>query len=62
MTAPRHSWPVETTVREEYRTVRTCPRCGLQRITHHEAEVWVDFWRDGRQISKGKTPACMVLA
>jgi hypothetical protein len=55
----RHRWPIETTVREEYRTVRTCPDCGLQRITHHQAQCWVDFRRGDLIVSKDKTPECI---
>jgi hypothetical protein len=44
--------------RETYRTTRTCVKCGLQKITHHEGRLpWIDFWRDATCLG-AKTPPC----
>ncbi len=55
----RHSWadPPHQTL---YRTTRTCPKCGLQKVTCHDGPglPWIEFWRDETQIAGTKTPPC----
>jgi len=53
----RHSWKGEP-VRTEHRTERTCGRCGMLRVTRHEATIWTEWYRDGRQIESERTPPC----
>jgi hypothetical protein len=46
-------------------TRRVCKRCGLVRITRHEADNnpqhWTEFHRDGKRVDvAGKTPVCQL--
>lgn len=56
----RHKW--SEPVRDQYRTVRRCERCRIEKITHHEGAgiPWTSFERDGALIKvKGdNTPPC----
>ncbi|BBF93359.1 hypothetical protein [Blastochloris tepida] len=56
----RHRWgePQRTT----YETVRTCQRCGLERVTRHEPDrlPWVEFRAQGvTAIGYRGTPPCV---
>jgi hypothetical protein len=53
----RHSWG--DPVRSEYRTERTCRRCGMVKVTRKdEMPYWIEWHRDGRRIESERTPPC----
>lgn len=52
----RHSWG--DPLRLEYRTERSCRRCGMMKVTVHEQIIWTEFHRDGQQIEHDRTPPC----
>lgn len=55
---PRHSWG--DPVRFEFKTERTCTKCGITKVTRHEPGVrpWLEFFRDLERIQCELTPAC----
>lgn len=61
MTSVRHSWGEPA--RFERKSERECRRCGMVKVTRHEAEGprdvhWTEFWRDCEQIPAQPTPPC----
>lgn len=57
----KHSWKGEPH-RTTYLTTRTCSKCAVQKVTHHDARLpWIDFWRDGACLGT-KTPPCEPIA
>lgn len=61
MSGPRHRWGEP--VRFPHKSERQCIKCGLVKVTRHEAEGprdvhWVEYWREGDQVAADKTPAC----
>lgn len=57
----KHSWgePLRPDLNN---TLRTCKRCGLVKVTRHEADNnpqhWIEFEMEGRKIPAAKTPVC----
>jgi hypothetical protein len=55
-----HSWSQPN--RLPHKTERECVRCGIIRVTRHDAGdtviPWVEFWRDGERLDVRGTPAC----
>ncbi len=57
----KHSWidPIRPDLNN---TLRTCKKCGLVRITRHEAnnspQHWTEFEMEGRKVVADKTPVC----
>jgi hypothetical protein len=60
MTDLRHSW--RQPVRFPHKTERECSRCGLIRVTRHDAGEsaipWVEFWKEGSRLDVRGTPTC----
>jgi hypothetical protein len=61
MTSSRHSWGEP--VRFSHKTERECRRCGMVKVTRHEADGprdvhWIEWWRDEDQIASDRTPPC----
>lgn len=56
----RHRWSDPT--REQYRTIRTCRKCGMQRVTRHDDPhgwPWIEWTdRHGRRVYYEGTPPC----
>lgn len=57
----RHSWGER--VPFQNKTERECRRCGMVKVTRHEADGprdlrWVEWWRDCEQIRFDATPPC----
>ena len=53
-----HAWGKEP-VREIYLTTRTCSRCGLKKLTHHQGAFPTVEWKRGDvTIPATKTPPC----
>lgn len=52
MTPSRHRW--SQPIRTEHRSVRTCVKCQMRKISHHQGdEHWVEFvGTDGRIIEQ----------
>jgi hypothetical protein len=59
MTA-RHKW--SDPHRTEYRTERTCIKCGITKTTRHDGDgfPWIEFYRDDHRIvtDNNRTPEC----
>jgi hypothetical protein len=57
MRPQRHRWGEK--IRTERETLQICTRngCGVSKITHHEAERWTDYHRQGVKISDN-APVC----
>ena len=58
-----HRWPDEHKVVVDHTTTRrTCPKCGLVKITRHEPDNdpphWTEWERDGRKFKSILTPPC----
>lgn len=61
----RHQWGAPE--RYEHKTERICLKCGMIKVTRHEAEGprdlhWQEFWRGLDQIACEGTPPCEVQA
>lgn len=61
MTSPRHSW--SEPVRFEHKSERECRRCGLVKVSRHEADGprdlhWIEWWRDCEKVELAATPPC----
>ncbi len=59
----RHSWS-EPRRPDELRTERTCTRCGVVKITRHDAGAsaipWVEFYdANGFDLEEIRTPPCV---
>jgi hypothetical protein len=57
----RHQWGKPQ--RYLHKTERVCIKCGLVKVTRHEAEGprdlhWMEYWRGLDQIKSHTTPAC----
>lgn len=60
----RHRW-TQADRQSELRTVRTCFRCGLVRVTRHDggpaAIPWTEYYEPSGllvEVAGGRTPAC----
>lgn len=53
-----HNWG--DPVRFQHKTERQCVKCGLIKVTHHQAGVrcWTTFWRGLDEIKGDGTPVC----
>ena len=61
MTVQRHRW--SEPARFLHKSERLCVKCGLVKVTRHEAAGsrdmhWIEWWRDLDQIKSDRTPAC----
>ena len=60
MRLQRHKWgdPFRTIER----TNRTCPKCGIIKVTRHDGDglPWVEYYRDDHRIitENNRTPPC----
>lgn len=61
MASARHKWGEPD--RFPHKSERECRRCGMVKVTRHEAEGphdrhWTEFWRDCDRIRCEATPPC----
>lgn len=60
MKRKRHKWPQDSTIRTVYYTVRTCPVCGLDKVTDHNDVFPRLFYRLGAE-TFNKMPECEIV-
>jgi hypothetical protein len=62
--AAKHKWGDPT--RTALRTERVCARCGIIKVTRHDAGrgaiPWTEFERDGGRLEGRGTPPCEAVA
>jgi hypothetical protein len=59
----KHKWTESSRDDDGTRTVRTCDRCGLLKISRHEwagtrMDHWTEFWRGTERVPGDGTPVC----
>lgn len=57
----RHRWPEASAVRTEWLTVRTCPDCGLEKVTDHNERTVRQYYRYGIGRVVDPMPECEIV-